>query len=197
MLIFSQNSSMGKLFPYAKWFIYGLLFVNMTLFFSNETIEEGIDSLAWLIVLLLLEWETSQLNKDSLYQLEQYLVRGVRGVSYIIIVYTTFAYGTQEYIADNGNLDLFNALIWLAVIFLIEYEILFGNSFQTIFGKFISILKILLYSALFAIALLWQFDGEWLDFYDAALWIICFFFVELNILQYEETIEENKGEERW
>ncbi len=197
MLIFSPNSLIGKIFPYAKWFIYGLLFVNMTLFFSNQTIEEGIDSLAWLIILLLLEWETSQLDKDSLYQLEKYLVRIVRGVAYVIVIYSTYSYGTQEYVNENGTLDLVNALIWLVVIFLIEYEILFENSFQALFGKFISLLKILLYSSLFAIALLWQLDGEWLDFYDAALWIICFFFVELNILQYEEATEEDKGEEKW
>ncbi len=195
MFSFTQSSFLGTLLPYVKWFIYGLLFVNMTLFFSNQTIEEGLDSLSWLIILLLLEWETTQLDKDNLYQLEKYLVRIARAVAYIVVIYTTCAYGTQEYIKENGSLDLFNASIWLFVIALIEYQILFRNSFEKIFGTFISVLKTSLYGALFIIAILWQMDGEWLDFYDAALWIVCFFFVEINIIQYEETIEE--GDTRW
>lgn len=31
-----------------------------------------------------------------------------------------------------------------------------------------------------------RIDVEFFDFYDAFLWIICFFFIELNILKFEE-----------
>ena len=50
-------------FPYFKWTVYGLLAVNIYLFFSNATVLEGLDSLAWVVLLLLFEWETSQLDK--------------------------------------------------------------------------------------------------------------------------------------
>jgi hypothetical protein len=33
---------------------------------------------------------------------------------------------------------------------------------------------------------LWGLKGDVLDFYDAFLWILCFFVVELNVLNFEE-----------
>lgn len=189
MLVFSPNSLIGRIFPYSKWFIYGLLFINMTLFFQNQTIDEGIDSLAWLVLLLLLEWETSQLNQENIYKLEKYLLRIGRLLAYIAIVYTIYQYSTASYIEENGTLDIYNATIWFIVVMLIEYEIFF----KKIASNFINFFKIALYLSLFVIAILWQIDGEWLDFYDAALWIVCFFFIELNLLQYEDLLEEEKG----
>jgi CDP-diglyceride synthetase len=188
MLVFSPNSLIGKIFPYSKWFIYGLLFINMTLFFQNQTIDEGIDSLAWLVLLLLLEWETSQLNQKNIYKLEKYLLRIGRLLAYIAIVYTIYQYSTASYIEENGTLDIYNATIWFIVVMLIEYEIFF----KKIASNFINFFKIALYLSLFVIAILWQIDGEWLDFYDAALWIVCFFFIELNILQFEDKISKEE-----
>lgn len=192
MLIFSKNSFMGKAFPYFKWSIYGLLFVNMILFFMEQTIIEGIESLAWLVLLVLLEWETSQLDKDYSSLAEKLFLQIGRFVAYILIVYSAYEYGTSAYIEENGILDIYNAAIWIAVAFLIEYEIFYEKHFHHIAVKFLGFIKITLYVSLFIIAILWQIGGEWLDFYDAALWIVCFFFIELNILQFEDTLEQEE-----
>ena len=45
--------------------------------------------------------------------------------------------------------------------------------------------KIFFYVALLVIAVFWGIASDWLDFYDASLWILCFFMVELNIFKYE------------
>jgi len=45
--------------------------------------------------------------------------------------------------------------------------------------------KISFYIALLVIAVYWGISSDWLDFYDASLWILCFFMVELNIFKYE------------
>ena len=42
-----------------------------------------------------------------------------------------------------------------------------------------------LYAALVGLALWWAATGEWLDGFDAALWLLCFFAIEGNILRYE------------
>lgn len=194
MLTFSSESFFAKIFPYFKWTIYGLLFINMYLFFTEQTIVEGLESLAWLVLLILLEWETSQLNQDYSSKLEQFILQFGRFLAYILIVYSAYEYGTKEYIDENGLLDIFNATIWIVVALLIEYEIFYEKNFHRVAVKLLGFLKILLYISLFVIAILWQIDGEWLDFYDAALWIVCFFFIELNILQFEEKLEEKKGE---
>ena len=46
-------------------------------------------------------------------------------------------------------------------------------------------LKLLLYVGVFACAVLWGIEGALLDFYDAALWILCFFAIEMNLLRIE------------
>ena len=42
-----------------------------------------------------------------------------------------------------------------------------------------------LYAGLVALALWWAATGEWLDGFDAALWLLCFFAIEGNILEHE------------
>jgi hypothetical protein len=198
MLIFAKNSFIGRAFPYFKWAIYGLLFINMILFFMEQTIIEGVESLAWLVLLLLLEWETSQLDKDYSSLAEKLFLQIGRLLAYILIVYSAYEYGTSAYIEENGILDIYNATIWIVVALLIEYEIFYEKHFHQIAVKFLGFVKIALYVSLFIIAILWQIDGEWLDFYDAALWIVCFFFIELNILQFEDALElENERGTQW
>jgi hypothetical protein len=170
----------------------------MILFFMEQTIIEGVESLAWLVLLLLLEWETSQLDKDYSSLAEKLFLQIGRLLAYILIVYSAYEYGTSAYIEENGILDIYNATIWIIVALLIEYEIFYEKHFHKIAVKFLGFVKIALYVSLFIIAILWQIDGEWLDFYDAALWIVCFFFIELNILQFEDTLElENERGTQW
>ncbi|MDD2699304.1 MAG: hypothetical protein PHF17_10920 [Arcobacteraceae bacterium] len=169
----------------------------MTLFFSNQTIAEGIDSLAWLLLLLLLEWETSQLDMDIVAKSERVLLKLGRIISYIFIVYSIVIYGGESYIIENGILDFYNAIIWFIVVMILEYELFSKKLFSRRKETFLNILKFLLYFSLFVIAILWQMDGEWLDFYDAALWIICFFFIELNIVQYKDYLERKNEVPKW
>ena len=49
--------------------------------------------------------------------------------------------------------------------------------------------KIGLYVALGGIAVWWGLTSDWLDFYDALLWILCFFVIELNIFKHEVELE--------
>ena len=181
---------LSKIFPYAKWLVYSLLIFNMYLFFRDETITEGIESLAWIALLLLLEWETNYAKNKTVTPYKATLLQTARAIAYCFIIYSAYEYSTAAYIDENGVLDIYNALIWIGIVILIESELVYENNLSPTTIRVIHILKILLYASLFVIALLWQFDGEWLDFYDAALWIVCFFFIELNILKIEEHQEE-------
>jgi hypothetical protein len=128
------------------------------------------------------------MDQDYTSSLERFILQGGRFLAYIVIVYSAYEYGTVNYIDENGMLDLFNATIWILVALLIEYEIFYEKNFHQIAVKILGLFKIALYIGLFVVAILWQLDGEWLDFYDAALWIVCFFFIELNILQFEDKL---------
>jgi len=186
MFVFSNDSIAAKLYPYFKWSVYLLLFINMILFFKTETITEGIESMAWLVLLMLFEWETTQLNKPYVSVHEKRTIFALTMMAYIFIVYSAYDYTTADYIKANGKLDMYNAITWLLVVILIEYDVYFPGKYYRLEWIVRNVLKVLLYGILFIVAILWWVDGEFFDFYDAFLWIVCFFFIELNILRFEE-----------
>lgn len=188
MFVVSPDSFLAKVFPYFKWSVFGLLGVNMALFFLHQTAVEGIESLAWLVLLMLFEWETSQLDKPYISALERYSIHAGRILAYILILYSAYAYTTLEYISENGRTDMYNAITWLLIVFLLEYDVYFPGVYAKWEWHLRNTLKIILYAALFAIAVWWWIDGEFFDFYDAVLWIVCFFFIELNVFIFEEEI---------
>ncbi len=110
-----------------KWPVYGLLALNSVLFLLSETLVEALDSLGWLVLLGVLEWETSTLGRPRSARRARQAVRGV------------------------------------------------------------------LYAGLVALALWWAAAGEPLNGFDAALWLLCFFAVEGNILRHENAEPAPRG----
>jgi hypothetical protein len=49
--------------------------------------------------------------------------------------------------------------------------------------------KVLLYGILFAAAVYWGFEGDFLDFWDAFLWLFAFFFIEQNLFAWQAEAE--------
>lgn len=182
----STASLAYKYFPYFKWSVYSLLAVNIVLFFMHETVAEGIDSLAWVTLLMLFEYETSQMDKPYVSNLEKYSIHAGRLLSYTFILYAAYEYSTPEFIAEEGYVDLYNAITWLAVVAALEYDVYapgyYGRAEWAIRNTF----KVLLYAALIVYAIMWGFEGKLLDFYDAFLWIVCFFCIELNVFKFED-----------
>ena len=92
--------------------------------------------------------------------------------------------------------DIVNAGTWLVIVVLLEAEVwmqlkgmLTDKALQR--GKYI---KGFFYAVLFVCAAYWGFEGDFLDFWDAFLWLVAFIFIELNIFQWHEEVEE-AGEE--
>ncbi|MFC3051279.1 hypothetical protein [Kordiimonas pumila] len=55
--------------------------------------------------------------------------------------------------------------------------------------------KFLLYSTLIIVCVYWGFEGNFMDFWDAFLWIVAFFLIEMNIFKWSEEIEAEHLEE--
>ena len=87
--------------------------------------------------------------------------------------------------------DLINAGTWILVVAVLELELHFlqreNASKIAIYLAFL--IKIILYLVLFLAAIYWGFEGDFLDFWDASLWLFAFIFIELNIFK----IREPKG----
>jgi len=85
-------------------------------------------------------------------------------------------------------LDLINAGAWILVVAVLELELYLLQSKYSSKRVINSILviKISLYSVLLAAAIYWGFAGDFLDFWDASLWLFAFIFIELNIFQQQD-----------
>ncbi len=92
-------------------------------------------------------------------------------------------------------IDIVNAGTWLIIVVLLWAEVqmqlrdaLTDRMMQT--GKWV---KGFFYAILFVCAAYWGFEGTFLDFWDAFLWLVAFIFIEMNIFQWHEEVEAAGG----
>lgn len=83
--------------------------------------------------------------------------------------------------------DVANAGAWILVVLVLEADVrlqlrgLLKGSVLLISKS----IKLVLYTILLLAAIYWWFDGAFIDFWDAFLWIVAFVFIELNIFKWQ------------
>ena len=263
-----------RLFQLFKYTVYLLLAWNVYLWFREdiaaaaemfggqvgwgnfvEAYSATIDTLAWVILLLLFELETAVIPDEKLKGGLKALLTGIGAVCYFFIVWSFYGYmvkfgmisDIQPYqVADVCSLvggewnfletldeylpldpvnctvmqgqqifqvsgtdilttaanhataqrlaivDVINAATWLIVVVLLQIEVLLQMR-QKLTGARLKVgawIKGFFYLVLFACAAYWGYDGTFLDFWDAFLWLVAFIFIELNIFQWHEETGE-------
>ena len=84
--------------------------------------------------------------------------------------------------------DIINAGTWLIIVVLLQAEVWLQLK-DMLTDRLMLIAKIskgFFYAILFVCAAYWGFNGTFLDFWDAFLWLVAFIFIELNIFQWHE-----------
>ncbi|HUD97844.1 MAG TPA: hypothetical protein VMO24_09890 [Woeseiaceae bacterium] len=272
-----MNIDRYKIFHAFKYTIYALLTLNVYFFFAEEwaasshrfsdgiqfgDIIEGfaatIDTVAWVILLLMFELQTSVLADNAVGTRVSRAMHFMRAICYAFIVYAfygylskllfllgaeplpsivnlceltggnwTYAIDLDEYeiitmancatlseanvfqqlsglnaVVDQSGLtdivrlawvDVINSGVWLLVVFLLEFDVRLQEHHQ-LAGTALRIsnwCKYVLYSILLLAAIYWGVKGDFVDFWDAFLWLVAFVFVELNVFEWrQETLEE-------
>ena len=84
--------------------------------------------------------------------------------------------------------DVINAAVWLLVVLVLEVAVRFQerNRFEGAALTISNRLKVVLYSVLFLAAIYWGVKGDFVDFWDAFLWLVAFFFIELNVVEWRK-----------
>jgi hypothetical protein len=269
-----KKPSADLVFRVFKYTIYCLLAWNVWMFFKEdlaasaetfgdtvnwrnvvEAYSATIDTLAWVILLLLFELETAVIDDDKLRGNLKWVLMGIRGICYFFITYAFYGYcvkygmvtdlvpftitdvcsliGTDYVYLDdldeylpitqsvcesmNGQslvqlsgtsiiatqaasdaainlseIDILNAGDWLIIVVLLEVEVYLQlrdrlSDRMMFLGKYI---KGFFYLILFYAAAYWGVKGDFLDFWDAFLWLVAFIFIELNVFQWHEEVEE-------
>lgn len=93
-------------------------------------------------------------------------------------------------------IDVINAAVWLLVVLVLEIDVrlqehdrLEGWALRASTSA-----KVFLYSVLLLAAVYWGLKGDFVDFWDAFLWLVAFVFIELNIFEWrQEELETEIG----
>jgi hypothetical protein len=89
--------------------------------------------------------------------------------------------------------DVINSGVWLLVVLVLEIDVRLQerNMLEGRFLRYSNASKFLLYAMLVLAALYWTFKGDFVDTWDAWLWLIAFVFIELNVFDWrKESVEE-------
>lgn len=169
----------GAAFVAFKWCVYALLALNVALYGLHGTPVEQLDTGAWVILLLLFEWETGGWPMGRRGRIAAH---GLRLLASLAVVSSCVAYAVQR-----EWLDLANSLTWLAVVVALELEVRVSPA-RRHFHRARHAITLGLYVALASFLVAWLAmglaeggPGTWLDAWDAALWLLAFAAIELNV----------------
>lgn len=269
---YSLTINSSRLFQLFKYAVYVFLAANVYLFFAEEfaaaplrypdgvgianlmeAYAATIDTLAWVILLLMFELETYVVDDKHFTKPVAWTLHGLRAACYIFIIlafqgyidvlqfnsgttvlagvsdvcalppgewswpttlgeYTVvtaancadwstatefFRFPDAAAVVDAASLseivrlawvDVINAGVWLLVVLLLEIDVRLQEHgrFEGLALRASTVSKYVLYSTLFAAAAYWGFKGDFLDFWDAFLWLVAFVFIELNVFAWHQ-----------
>ena len=169
--------------PVCKYTVYTLLIINVWLLVRAAGAEgsvpyKAVDQIGWLLILGVFEWETrNPANGDG-----RRLHGWPMGVELLGYGFALFALG--NYWLAREWLDVGNSLVWLGISAMLWLDILHPVDAMSSAHRRRNAAKLVLYGATFVFAVLWGIRDALLDFYDAALWILCFFAIEMNLLRF-------------
>ena len=96
------------------------------------------------------------------------------------------------YARNVARIDIVNASVWLGVVAILEVDVWYqlkGGLKGTLL-RVSNILKGIFYTILFGCAVAWGYTGVLLDFGDAFVWLFAFFFIEMNLFQWQKETEK-------
>ncbi len=91
--------------------------------------------------------------------------------------------------------DVINAGVWLGVVAVLELDVQLQsrNRLEGWIQRTSNAAKYVMYSILLLAAIYWGVKGDFVDFWDAFLWLVAFVFIELNVLDWQA--EEREARE--
>jgi hypothetical protein len=90
--------------------------------------------------------------------------------------------------------DVINSGAWILVVVLLEIDVRVLTRWDEISRLAVQMwqgVKLVLYATLIVAAIFWGFKGNFLDFWDAALWLFAFVFIELNVFEWQQEIRDD------
>lgn len=155
--------------------LFGLLACNTAYYLAAGRLSEALDSLAWYTLLVLFALESA---RDHPLRSGKTLamMHGMRLLATLAIAVTAVLY-----VREKEWLDASNIFLWIAVVALLEVEIR-RPAFIAAHRKAFTRAAAVLYTALGGMVAVWMVRGQWMNAWDAALWLGAFGLLELKLL---------------
>lgn len=111
------------------------------------------------------------------------------------IIGTTADYGV---IKNLALVDVINAFTWLLIVVILEVDVYLQTRHKKAAHliNLTNLIKAACYSTLLGCAVYWGIDGDFLDFWDAFLWLIAFVFIEMNLFEWQKEIDKRHAQVR-
>lgn len=154
--------------------IFALLACNVAAYAIGDTPSRALDTLAWLILLALFEWEAEFGGAQR-----------TRSAIHLVRIAAIIAVGAAAvaYLYEMAWLDVVNSGLWIAVIVMLEFEVRFPRTVARRAAAFLALAGGL-YGGLAILVIIWAWRGQWFDAYDALLWLIAFVTIEMDVLRF-------------
>ncbi len=136
--------------------------------------------------------------------LDEYAVISAANCTELSSADSFFRFGDTFAVVDAGGyrdilmlaaVDVINAFVWILVVLVLEMDVRLQEK-DKLEGRILTIstvLKYVLYSILFLAAVYWGVKGDFVDFWDAFLWLVAFFFIEMNVVEWRQEEAEEKA----
>ncbi len=155
--------------------MFALLACNTAYYFYAGTLSKGLDAAGWLVLLALFALETGLGGR----------LRAARAASAIralrLLAAIAVCAAAIGYVIERNSLDAINSGLWIAVVVLLELEVRRPLDVAR-YRAWFSAAAAVLYTGLALLVLAWGWRQEWLDAYDALLWLIAFATIEMDVL---------------
>jgi hypothetical protein len=93
-------------------------------------------------------------------------------------------------------IDVINSAVWLLVVIILEVDVWLQerNRLEGAAFRMSKSLKLVFYATLLFTATFWGLKGDFVDFWDAFLWLVAFVFIELNVFEWRQEVNETAEE---
>ena len=156
-----------------KPLLLALLAANTVYYAVAGTTSKAVDASAWLVLLVLFELEARLAGARSGVKTAVRMARLMAGAGVIA--------ATIGYVFDDNVLDAFNSALWIAVVVLLEIEFR-KPALAARAPRAFAATAFALYGGLALLVLVWAWRREYVDAYDALLWLIAFATIEYEAI---------------
>ena len=93
-------------------------------------------------------------------------------------------------------IDVINAAVWLLVVLILEADVWLQerNRLEGAAVRISNAFKVVFYASLLFTAAFWGVKGDFVDFWDAFLWLVAFVFIELNVFEWRQEVNESAAQ---